>query len=126
MINSVNLGIAESVHFYTMTTNEIKEKLQNILENGKYKENVKKISKRFRDQKEKPIDRAIWWINWVLRNPNADYLKSPMLRLGFFVGNAYDLIAFVTFVIILILYIFVKIFLICCYLKQKTEHMKVD
>lgn len=122
----VNSGIAESVEFHTFTTKEIKEKLQKILENETYKENVKKISKQFKDQKEKPIDRAIWWMEWVLRNPDANYLKSPMLQLGLFVGNAYDLIAFVAFVIMLILYFIVKVLLILCYLERKTEHVKVD
>lgn len=109
-----------------MTTNEIKEKVQNVLENEKYKENIQKISGRFKDQKEKPIDRAIWWIEWVLRNPDADYLTSPILRLGLFVGNAYDLIAFVTFVMILILYLSGKIVLILCQSRRKTDHVKSD
>lgn len=122
----VNLGVAESVKFHTLTTTEIKEKLQKILENETYKDNVKKISKQFKDQKEKPIDRAIWWMEWVLRNPDANYLKSPMLQLGLFVGNAYDLIAFVAFVIMLILYFIVKLLLTLCHLKRKSYHVKVD
>lgn len=47
-------------------------------------------SKRFRDQATKPLDRAIWWIEWAIRNPNAEHLKSPILKLGNFAANLYD------------------------------------
>lgn len=50
-------------------------------------------SKNFRDQPEKkPLDRAIWWIEFILRNPNPSYLRSPVLDLGFFKSNLYDVI----------------------------------
>lgn len=86
-----------------MTTEIIKEKLHKILEDPKYKKNAEELSTRFRDQKEKPLDRAIWWIEWALRNPNADFLKSPVLRLGFITGNSFDVIATITIILIVIL-----------------------
>lgn len=90
------MGFAEEIDFRIMTTELIKEKLQKVLEDPKYTENAKKLSVRFRDQKEKPLDRAIWWIEFLLRNPNADHMKSPVLRLGFFSGNSFDIIVFIT------------------------------
>lgn len=94
-----------------MTTETIKDKLQKILEDPKYEKNAKMISARFRDQKEKPLDRAIWWIEWLIRNPNADFIKSPVLPLGFIVGNSYDIIAIVSIVLILILFLVVRLFI---------------
>lgn len=99
-----------------MTTPIIKEKLQKVLEDPKYADNAKKLSARFRDQKEKPLDRAVWWIEWLLRNPNADYLKSPVLRLGIFTGNSFDLIVFITLVSLIIFIVLIK--LIVSYTRQ--------
>lgn len=109
-----------------MTTADIKEKLTKVLENPTYSENVLKLSKRFKDQKEKPIDRAVWWVEWVLRNPNADYLRSPVLRLGFIVGNAYDLVAFVTLMFIIIVFIAMKIIWNCTLSKKRTKQLKTE
>lgn len=94
-----------------MTTEIIIEKLHKILEDPKYIENARKLSARFKDQKEKPLDRAIWHIEWLLRNPNADFLKSPVLRLGFIRGNSFDMIAIVTIILVVILCFVAKLIL---------------
>lgn len=107
------MGFAEGVDYKTMTTEIIKEKLQKILEDPKYTMNVKNLSAQFRDQKEKPLDRAIWWTEWVLRNPNVEFLKSPVLRLGFIKGNSYDVIALITLISTAIILILAKVMFLC-------------
>lgn len=115
-----------------MTTQIIKEKLQSVLENPKYTENAKKLSARFKDQKEKPIDRAVWWIEWLLRNPNANaFLKSPVLRLGIFTGNSFDLIVFITLIILAILLVLIKLLFsytrrIVQNINQQKNHQKSE
>lgn len=96
-----------------MTTEIVTEKLKLILENPKYAINMAKLSNQFRDQKEKPLDRAIWWIEWVLRNPNAvEFLKSPVIRFGFIAGNFYDVIFIISIVICVALYCVAKILIL--------------
>lgn len=51
-------------------------------------------SARFRDQPEKPLVRAVWWIEYILRNPNPEHLRSPVVMLGSFVSNLYDILLF--------------------------------
>lgn len=105
-----------------MTTQIIKDKLEALLENPKYSENVKELSVRFRDQKEKPLDRAVWWIEWVLRNPNAeDFLKSPVLRLGIIVGNSYDIIFIISAAILLVFFFISKTVLYIRSLIRKSD-----
>lgn len=112
ILKSKRHGFGESIDFHTMTTKVVKEKLQKLLEDPKYMENAKKMSARFRDQKEQPLDRAVWWIEWVLRNPDCDYLKSPVLRLGFIVGNSFDIIAIISITSFIILCAITKICLL--------------
>lgn len=112
MLKSIRSGFAEGIDFRIMTTEIIKEKLQKVLEDPKYADNAKKLSARFRDQKEKPLDRAVWWIEWLLRNPNADFLKSPVLRLGFFTANSFDLIVLITIISLTVFFILIKLFVL--------------
>lgn len=107
-----------------MTTQIIKEQLQKVLENPKYAKNAKKLSARFRDQKEKPIDRAVFWVEWLLRNPNANaFLKSPVLRLGIFTGNSFDLIVFITLIILAVSFVVIKLlFSYICQFMQDTKY----
>lgn len=102
-------GFAEGLDFDTMTTEAIRKTLRKVLSNPKYKENAKKLSAQFRDQKEPPLERAVWWAEWLIRNPNCDYLKSPVLRLGYFVGNSYDVIASISIVSFIVLISMIKL-----------------
>lgn len=39
-------------------------------------------SQVFRDQPMKPLDRAIYWIEYVIRNDGAQYLKAESIGLN--------------------------------------------
>lgn len=105
---TIKLGVAEAVDFTNITADEIKSKILKLLEDPKYAIRSKRLSQRFRDQKETPMERAVWWIEWVLRNPQPDFLKAPTLQLGHIVGSAFDVIAFLVAIAILIVTLFAK------------------
>jgi glucuronosyltransferase len=87
----VENGIAIKVSFQTMTVDKLHDALTKILHDPNYRERMKVVSARLRDQPEKPIDRAVWWVEWALRNPKPDHLVSPTMRLGSFRANLYDI-----------------------------------
>lgn len=116
-------GIAEKIDFDTMTTETIKEQLNRVLKDPKYTENIKKLSAKFRDQKEKPLDRAVWWAEWLIRNPDCEYLKSPVLKLGFISGNSYDVIALISIILFVVLLTVIKlgVLVLCKLCKYKFK-----
>jgi glucuronosyltransferase len=97
----IQFGLAEEVDFMTTTSEIIRNTVLKVLETPKYKENSQLVSKRFRDQKEKPIDRAVWWIEWVIRNPDASHLQSPVQILGSFRANNYDVLL-ISFLLVIV------------------------
>lgn len=60
-----------------------------------------------------PLDRAVWWIEWILRNPDPTYLRSPTLDLGFFRSNIYDIILFYFILVPFIIWYLSKKFIVC-------------
>lgn len=123
-------GVAEQIYFPELTTNELKEKLTKVLTKKIYAENMKLCSKRFRDQPEKPLDRAVWWIEYIMRNPNADHLRSPVLRLGFIRGNSLDLFGILMLAVIGVLFGVVcvgwKIAAICSPKRRSDAKIKIN
>lgn len=109
MIKTKRHGISEGINHRSATKDDIKNTLLKVLGDSSYKINAEKFSARFKDQKEKPLDRAVWWIEWVLRNPDAVYLKSPVLWLGFIAGNSYDVIALITLCVLILFAILIRI-----------------
>lgn len=69
---------------------------------------MKLRSKHFRDQPELPLERALWWVEWVLRNPDSNHLKTPAnMKLNGFQSNSYDVI-FVLFLTIIVLVFLIR------------------
>lgn len=87
----------------------------------RYEKNIKQLSNKFRDQPQKPLERAIWWMEWVLRNQNnTDVLKSPILEYNILQKQGVDIIAFI---LIMILSILIGFFKICYFgLIKKKKH----
>lgn len=46
------------------------------------------------DQPTKPLDRAIWWIEYVLRHKGAGHLRSPAADMSWFKLLSLDVISF--------------------------------
>lgn len=98
MENVKRLQIGKSLDFYSLSYNNTKQTIRNLLDDPIYSTNVKRLSAVVRDQKESPLELAIWWIEWLLRNPKIDYLESPVQTMGYIAGNSLDVIAFATVV----------------------------
>lgn len=97
-------GIAGRIDVKALTPDTLYEKLNEMLSNPMYKENVKIIAKCFKDQKELPLDRAIWWIEWALRNPNS-FIINRGKNLNFFQIQSIDVIAVLTTITLAFMYV---------------------
>ena len=58
-----------------------------VLTNPKYKENVHTLSVRMRDVIAKPVDTAVFWIHYAVRNKGVVQLKSHSMHLYWFQVN---------------------------------------
>lgn len=94
-------GVAELLRYDQLTAELVETALRRVLENGDYQANMDRRSARFRDQPEHPLERAVWWVEYVMRDPSAQHLRSPVRQLGPFVANLYDMHAIVVVLVCL-------------------------
>ncbi len=117
----VERGIAGRINVKAITSDNLYEKLNEMLSNPMYKENCRIASQSFRDQKERPLDRAIWWIEWALRNPNSVALNRGK-NLNFIQLQSIDVIGVctvATLVVIYVVWVLLKIFFTCVCRRRK-------
>lgn len=123
---SVRMGVAIKLDIATLKVENFKSAIIEVLENPKYTENAKKISKIFQDKPMKPLDTAIYWIEFVMRNPDAPFFKSPTLELGFLASNSLDIYLFLIISIHLILFTVYKTFKKLFRSKSDSKKVKVN
>ena len=60
---------------------------------------VDKISKLFRDQKDDPVEKAVWWIEYVMRHGGTEFLRPHSLDLYWFQYICLDIAVFLLAII---------------------------
>ncbi|KAM9753151.1 UDP-glucuronosyltransferase 2C1-like isoform 1-T2 [Menidia menidia] len=111
-------GAAVIVDIATLDRHIFKEALTTILYNSTFKENMQRLSKLHRDQPIKPLDQAMFWIEYVMRHKGARHLQTQSHRMSWFVYSSLDVILtllavglFLTFICISLVRLFCKMIL---------------
>jgi glucuronosyltransferase len=104
------LGWGVQVAYPNLTEVSLSWALNEVLDNPKYKTNTLKIANLLKDQPQTPMERAIFWIEYVLRNDGAHYMQSSAQYLNF--GEYYNLDVYAMFAAIIILIIIVPIYVV--------------
>ncbi|CAG9827372.1 unnamed protein product [Diabrotica balteata] len=118
-------GIAVRVDFVTMTTNTLLDKVNEILHNPKYFENAKKLSKIIKDQPQTPLERAVFWVEFAIRNNGTHILDPASRQMSYFITSSLDIYLFLVSVIIVILWLLLKCLRLMKYcLCRNTKKLK--
>lgn len=76
--------------------------LTTALHNSSYRENMQTLSRLHRDQPMKPLDQAVFWIEYVMRHKGARHLQTQANKMSWFVYNSMDVIAALLTAVLLI------------------------
>lgn len=76
-ISKYEAGIISLIDFETQTT--ITDKLQDAFQLELYQSNMDKLNRLLADQPMDSLERATWWIEYVMRNEGTRHLRAPQL-----------------------------------------------
>ncbi|XP_051548635.1 UDP-glucuronosyltransferase 2A3-like [Myxocyprinus asiaticus] len=118
-------GTAKIVDIATLDRTVFLEALKEVLHNPVYKENMQRLSRLHHDQPMKPLDRALFWIEFVMRNGGAPHLRTQSFRMSWIAYHSIDVI--LTLMVTVIIFAFVTVYiiryfcLVICKKKVKYE-----
>lgn len=92
-------GYAKILDLQYLTSEKLYKAIKEVIDEPKYRQEVRKRQLLLRDQKESPLERAIYWTEYVIRHKGAYHLQSPAKDLNFFQYYLLDVAAVVLFVI---------------------------
>ncbi|XP_030674701.1 UDP-glucuronosyltransferase 2B15 isoform X2 [Nomascus leucogenys] len=117
-------GAALSVDIRTMSSRDLLNALKSVINDPIYKENAMKLSRIHHDQPMKPLDRAVFWIEFVMRHKGAKHLRVAAHNLTWIQYHSLDVIAFLLTCVATVIFIITKCCLFCFRKLAKTGKKK--
>ncbi|KAM6150530.1 UDP-glucuronosyltransferase 2A3-like [Erethizon dorsatum] len=114
-------GAAVEVDMNKMTSADLLSALRAVISNPSYKENAMRLSRIHHDQPVKPLDRAVFWIEFVMRHRGAKHLRVAAHDLSWFQYHSLDVIGFLLACVASAIFLVTK----CC-LFSYQKFMKAE
>lgn len=124
LLQAQNIGLGRMLLYHDINEETLRRTLNDVISNESYRKSALEISKRFKDRPMKPLDTAIFWIEFVIRNKGADYIKNPALGMSWIESNMLDVWGFVFLVVLVIIYVEFKMVKILLGLREKIKPRK--
>ncbi|XP_061752402.1 UDP-glucuronosyltransferase 2B19-like [Nerophis ophidion] len=87
-------GVAKVMDIATVNEGNFLAALKAVLYEPSYRQNMTKLSALHRDQPIKPLDRAMFWIEFVMRHKGAAHLRTESYKMSTVQYYCIDVLAF--------------------------------
>ncbi|XP_063058635.1 UDP-glucuronosyltransferase 2A1-like [Engraulis encrasicolus] len=109
-------GAALSLDFNSMESKDLVDALNTVINVPSYKENIMRLSRIQHDQPMRPLDEAVFWIEFVMRNKGAKHLRVQSHNLSWYQYHCLDVFAFLLAIVGLFSVVMVKS---CCFCLRR-------
>ncbi|XP_069746431.1 UDP-glucuronosyltransferase 2A1-like isoform X1 [Narcine bancroftii] len=123
MVHMKAKGVAVVLQFPTLTRQDLVDALNTVINDTRYKENAMKLFQIQHDQPTGPLNRSVFWIEFVIRHGGAKHLRPAAHSLSWPQYHCLDVMAFLAACFAVFLILLTKCCLFCC---RKCMHMKVQ
>lgn len=101
---SIKAEVGVKIEIRSTTSELIKAAISEVVNNPKYLKNSKIRAKLFRDRPMKPLDLAVWWCEYILRNPKPSHLKLGEFNFGLTGSSFWDMQAILLLTLITLIW----------------------
>ena len=115
------IGFGLHLSYQSMTEDQLVGAIQNILTKPKFSAIAQEYGSAVMDQKEHPLDRAVWWLEHTMRHPTIYQGKNPVHKLNTIQYFQLDVISFLTFLVSFLFYLVYSLVKCCCCRTAKTK-----
>ncbi|XP_068169708.1 UDP-glucuronosyltransferase 2A2-like [Antennarius striatus] len=96
-------GAGKIIDVFTMDGHTLCQGIQEVLTEPSYKMNMQRLSRLHRDQPMKPMDTALFWIEYVMRHKGAAHLRTDSYKMPWYSYHSVDVMLFLVGVALIIL-----------------------
>ncbi|GBP43541.1 2-hydroxyacylsphingosine 1-beta-galactosyltransferase [Eumeta japonica] len=112
-------GYAKRLDLRNLSSDKLYRAIREVIDERKYRAEVKRRQILLRDQKETPLERAVYWTEYVIRHKGAYHLQSPAKDLNYFQYHMLDAFC-------IVLFSGLMIFILICYVLRVSFKRLID
>ncbi|KAM4578322.1 UDP-glucuronosyltransferase 2B31-like [Fundulus diaphanus] len=101
-------GVAKVVDIVKVNKDIFLEALKEVLYEPSYREKMKELSSLHRDQPMKPLDRAMFWIEFVMRHKGAAHLRTESYKMSTIQYHSIDVLGILLAIVLLLFTVFIS------------------
>ncbi|CAH1108981.1 unnamed protein product [Psylliodes chrysocephalus] len=125
MVISNGYGLSLPFHDPEFSDEKLTPILKELLSNPKYKDNALKRSQIFHDREMDPLQKAVYWIEYVIRHNGAPQLRVWGVNLPWYQLYSLDVIGIlVTIIGLIFIFIYIIIKYLLSFITKKNSDIK--
>ncbi|XP_047991326.1 UDP-glycosyltransferase UGT5-like [Leguminivora glycinivorella] len=124
LLQAQEAGMGRILQYHDINEENLEAALREVCEKDSYKIKAKELSARFQDRPFTALQTAMYWIEYVIRNNGADYMKNPARNLSCVEYHMVDVFAFFLAIAVAFIFVVVKIIKVIKYFVTKETTVK--
>nr|XP_040057377.1 UDP-glucuronosyltransferase 2A1-like isoform X1 [Gasterosteus aculeatus aculeatus] len=118
-------GVAEVMDVSELNTKNFLNAMQEVMNEPSYRKNMQRLSRLHRDQPMKPLDKALFWMEFVMRHKGAAHLRTESYKMPWYSYHSVDVMLFLLAITVVALLFIAALlwscFRLCCKRKVKLD-----
>ncbi|XP_041863901.1 UDP-glucuronosyltransferase 1A5-like [Melanotaenia boesemani] len=115
-------GAAKIIQLADVNDHTFEEGIKEILYKDSYRQNIQRLSHLHKDQPISPMDRAIFWVEYVMRHKGAPHLRTEAYKMPWYSYHSLDvLLVLLAAVTMLLFSVFAVCRFLCCRRAKKSK-----
>ena len=123
---AVNKKLGLQMDWHKMTEDSLLVAITEVLDDPEYQSSVSRLSDLIMDQPQHPLERAVWWLEYLLRHPHNPGMRPVTHDLSWPQYFLLDVNATVIAILGLVIFIFIGLIRYCCCKKAKIGKQKSE
>ncbi|CAH1173989.1 unnamed protein product [Phaedon cochleariae] len=123
LVETREIGV--TLDYETLTSESLVEAVNNVLTNPKYLKNARRISSLMRDQPQTSMERALFWIEFAMRNNGTNIYDPQSRHISGFISSSFDIYLFFLLILCIFLYSLSKVLSVLWILVNNWKQKKV-
>ncbi|XP_061550332.1 UDP-glucuronosyltransferase 1A1-like [Phycodurus eques] len=107
-------GVGVVLDISSITAGDLLQGLNEVINDTRYKENMKRLSALHKDRPVDPLDLSVYWTEFVMRHKGAKHLQAAVRDLNWFQYFCLDVIALLATIVLFFMILTVKCLKLCC------------